>query len=129
MGSPLRIIIADRSELAANMYRLLLGSLGAPLVVRRRFEEARPHFFRREGAALGIFNSNVFGKKFPEIVRRLMEDEPLRRGPKIFLCQESPAEEPWRKRLAALTNAHVVVRPFHPDELAGLVARLAGGHA
>lgn len=121
-----RIIIADRSGLAANMYRLLLGPMGAALVVRRRFEEARPHFFRREGEALGIFNSNVFGKKFPEIVKRLVADEPLRLAQKVFLCQGSPAEGPWRERLAALPNANVVIRPFHPDEFAELVRRILG---
>ena len=122
-GQP-RIVIADRSELAANMYRLLLAPLGATLILRRRFEEARPHFFRREGVRLGVFNSNIFGKKFMEIVQRLIEDEPLRKASKLFICREVPAEEPWRERLAAIPNAKVITRPFHPDEFAALVKRL-----
>lgn len=124
MGPLPRIAVADRSELAKNMYQLLLGPLGGELIVRRRFEEVRPHFFRRPGVALGIFSSNVFGKKFDEIAARMIEDEPLKRAPKIFLCRENPAEEPWRERLQALPNAHVLVRPFHPDELSALVARI-----
>ena len=121
-----RIVIADRSELAGNLYRLLLAPIGATLVVRRRFEEARPHFFRREKVDLGIFNSNIFGKKFEEIAKKFVEDEPLSATAKIFICRESPAEEEWRKSLGGLPNTTVIVRPFHPDELAALVDRLVG---
>ena len=119
-----RIVIADRSELAANMYRLLLMPTGASLVVRRRFEEARPHFFRRENVKLAIFNSNIFGKKFAEILKRLVEDEPMRKVQKIFLCRDIPAELPWSERLGALPNSKAIVRPFHPDELLSMVEKL-----
>lgn len=123
MDGALKIVVADRSELAANMYRLLLSELDAEIIVRRRFEEARPHLFRREPVALAIFNSNVFGKKFPEIVKHFVEDEPLRRVHKLFLCRESAAENPWRERLAKLPNSTVIQRPFHPDEFLSLVRR------
>ena len=119
-----RIVIADRSELAANIYRLLLEQLAANVVVRRRFEEARPHFFRREHVRLAIFNSNIFGKKFAEILKRIIEDEPLRKVSKIFLCRDNPAEAPWLDRLGALPNAQAIVRPFHPDEFSALVEKL-----
>jgi hypothetical protein len=121
-GNP-RIVIADRSELAANIYELLLSPLGVSLVVRRRFEEARPHFFRREAVKLALFNSNVFGKKYPEIIKHLVEDEPLRSVQKIFICREIPAEVPWRERLLKLPNAQVIMRPFHPDEFVALVKK------
>ena len=124
MEEQLRIVIADRSELAGNLYRLLLSPIGAALVVRRRFEEARPHFFRRDKVHLGIFNSNIFGKKFEEIAKRFIEDEPLRMTAKIFICRESPAEEGWRRSLSRLPNATVIIRPFQPHELAALVSRL-----
>ena len=124
-----RIVIADRSELAANLYRLLLEPLAVHVIVRRRFEEARPHFFRREKVALAIVNSNVFGKKFPEIVAHLAGDEPLVRLPKLFLCRENPAETAWRGELARLPGARVLVRPFHPDEFAEAVRAMIGRSA
>ena len=122
----LRIVIADRSELAGNLYRLLLAPMGATLVVRKRFEEVRPHFFRRDKIDLGIFNSNIFGKKFEEITKRFFDDEPLKMAAKIFICRESPAEEEWRRDLSRIPNATVIIRPFHPHELAALVSRLLG---
>lgn len=123
------IVIADRSELSSNMYALLLSPFKAQLIVRRRFEAARPFFFRREGVDLGIFSSNIFGKKFDELFRHLSEDEPVRRARKIFICRESPAEEEWREKLSLLRNSKVVSRPFHPDEFIALVRRSLEGSA
>lgn len=120
------ILIADRSELAANMYRLLLSSFSPSIVVRKRFEEARPHFFRKEAPQLAIFNSNIFGKKFPEIIKHMLEDEPLRRVGKIFICRENPTEAAWRESLQKLQNSQVIARPFHPDEFATLVKKAMG---
>ncbi len=121
-----RIAIADRSQLAANIYQLLLVPFQPTLVVRRRFEELRPHFFRRERVHLGLFNSNTFGKKFDEILKHLTEDEPLRRVKKVFLCRASHAEDEWRERLGRLANSTVITRPFHPAELTQLLKRLLG---
>lgn len=126
MGEPKRIVIADHSELAANLYRLLLAPFGATLVIRKRFDEARPHFFRRETVSVAIFNSNIFGKKFDEIAKKIAEDIPVARVPKIFVCRDSEAEEGWRRHLEKLPNSTVVLRPFHPDELAGLVSKFMG---
>ena len=124
MGNFRRIIIADRSELAGNMYRLLLESIGATLIVRKRFEEVRPHFFRSEKTDLGIFNSNIFGKKFEEIARRIETSTPMLSVPKIFICKESIAEEKVRKRLGRIENSSIVIKPFHPDDFFDLVGRV-----
>ncbi|MFH0799077.1 MAG: hypothetical protein V2A66_02705, partial [Pseudomonadota bacterium] len=121
-----RILVVDRSELAGNIYRLLLAPLGVTPLVCKRFEEARPHFFRREGVRLAIFNSNMFGKKFDDIVQRIVEEPPTRKAKKIFICREGEAEGEWRKKLAGLSGSHVVIRPFHPDEFAALVRKVAG---
>ena len=126
MDGMVRILVVDRSELAANMYRLLLSSQGVSIIVRKRFEEARPHFYRREAPSLAIFNSNIFGKKFPEVLRHMSEEEPLRRVSKIFLCRESPHEEIWRESLEKLPNSRVMGRPFHPDEFADIVGKATG---
>lgn len=121
-----RIVIADRSELAGNLYRILLKSTGASLIVRRRFEEARPHFFRREAVHLAIFNSNIFGRKFPEIFKRLVEDEALKKVRKIFICRETASEAEWRDKLEKIQNSQVIIRPFHPDEFALIVKKYTG---
>lgn len=124
MDRQYRIIIADRSDLAANLYRLLLAPLGVALVVRKKFEEARPHFFRRERVDLGIFNSNIFGKGFDEIYERIESAEPLIRIPKIFICRATPSENAMRKTLSKLENSTIVIKPFHPDDFFKTVERL-----
>ena len=119
-----RIIIADRSELAGNLYGLLFEPLHATLVVRKRFQEARPHFFRREAISLGIFSSNIFGKKFEEIYRHIADAEPLLVVPKIFLVRDTPSERQYADRLKKLAKSMIVMRPFHPNEFYGLIERL-----
>jgi len=119
-----RIVVADHSELAGNLYRLLLSPFGATLVVKRRFEEARPHFFRREGIDLGIFNSNIFGKKFEEIMAEFADLNELRSVHKIVLCRSTKSEDIWRDRLSAMPNTTVITRPFHPDEFVETVSDL-----
>jgi len=117
-----RVAVIDRSVLAVNIYRLLLRPLGVSILVARRYEEARPWFFRKSGIDLAIFNSNTFGKKFIEYFSRFEKDEPLVVTPKIFLCRET--EKEWKKRLGSLPNTWVIERPFHPDEFLKLVGGL-----
>lgn len=124
MNGHVKIVIADRSELAANLYGLLLSPLSAELIIRKRFEEARPLFFRRDGVRVGIFNSNIFGKKFDEIFQRIMEDEPVRSAKKIFICRENFTDDPCLKKLEHVPNSNIVQRPFHPDEFLKLVEKL-----
>lgn len=121
-----RIIVVDRSELAANMYRLLLAGFDANLVVRKRFEEARPHFFRRDKIDLGIFNSNVFGKKIEEIIGHILNDEPISKVNKIFICKDSESDEDVAGRLSSVPNSCVIRRPFHPSELSDAVLKILG---
>lgn len=116
-----RIVIADRSDLAANLYRLLLNPLGVELVVRKRFEEVRPHFFRRARVDLGIFNTNIFGKKFDEIYRRMESAPQILAVPKIFISRDTPHDHMEDERLEALDNSIIILRPFHPRDFIGLV--------
>jgi hypothetical protein len=117
-----RAIVVDRSLLAVNMYRLLLSPVVTTFLVAKRYEEARPWFFRRDKIDLAIFNSNTFGKKFDEYLDRFSKDEPLARIPKIFLCREK--EDEWVKKLKALPRTQVVMRPFYPDDFLALVKRM-----
>lgn len=115
MDQPRRILIADRSELAANVYRFLLGPLGATLLLHRRIEEVKSRLLRRERADLAIMSSNTFGTRFPKVLQ-LLQDKPLRDIPKIILCRDVAAEAAWRESLEAIPGAALSARPFHPEE-------------
>lgn len=117
-----RAAIIDRSILAVNMYRLLLCPVVTTFLVARRYEEARPWFFRRDKIDLAIFNSNTFGKKFDEYFQRFTQDEPLRGIPKIFLCRDKEGD--WQRKLKSLPKTLIVERPFHPDNFLTLVKRI-----
>jgi DNA-binding response OmpR family regulator len=122
-----RILIVDRSVLAGNLYRLLFSKLGATLLIRRKFDDARPAFLRREKIDLAIFNSNAFGKKFDEIFETLKSDGALGRAKKIFVLKEGDSEDGWREKLQGIEGALIVSRPFHPDEFAAAVEGMLGG--
>lgn len=123
------VIVIDRSILAVNMFHLLLAPFDVGLIAVKRFEEARPHFFRRERVDLAIINSNSFGKKFTEYLNHFCDDKPVAKVPKIFLCRDVQSEADWREVLTNVPHATVVVRPFHPLAFGDLVANIftAGG--
>ncbi len=114
-----RIVVTDRSALAGNLYKLLFAELGAIITVRRSFEDTRDLFLRREKVDLAIFNSNVFGKKYDEILSAFKTDSNIIRVKKIFLCRE--AEKAWRKELSRLGDSQTILRPFYPDDFLTLV--------
>ena len=120
-----RAVIVDRSLLAVNMYRLLLSPVVTTFLVAKRYEEARPWFFRREKIDIAILNSNTFGKKFDEYYDHFSKDEPLQKMPKVFLCREK--EGNWQANLKKLPNSTVVARPFHPDAFLELITRIIEG--
>lgn len=122
-----RILIVDRSVLAGNLYKLLFSELGASLLVRRKFDDAKPAFTRGEKIDLAILNSNSFGKKFDEIFDALKADSALGRARKIFVLKEGDSEGDWRKKLEGIEGALIISRPFHPDEFAAAVEGMLGG--
>ena len=117
-----RAVIVDKSLLAVNMYKLLLQPVVTTFLVAKRYEEARPWFFRGDKIDIAIFNSNTFGKKFDEYFERFKKDEPLAKVPKIFLCREK--DEDWLKKLKGLPKTALVMRPFHPDRFLALVRNI-----
>lgn len=120
-------MIVDRSVLAGNLYRLLFSKLGASLLIRQKFEDAKPAFSSREKIDLAILNSNSFGKKFDEIYEALKSGGAFAHAKKIFLLKEGDAEGDWRKKLKAMEGALVMDRPFHPEEFASTVEGIIGG--
>ena len=128
--TPPRVLLIDRSQLSANMFRLLLSPLSVELIAVCRFEEGRPFFFRHPAPAVALITSNSFGKKFSQYLNDFCDDETIARTPKIFLCKETAGEERWREILAGVSQGRVVVRPFDPahmrDELAACLKRRGG---
>lgn len=120
-----RTIIVDRSFLAVNMYKLLLRPFVTTFLVAKRYEEARPWFFRREKIDIAFFNTNTFGRKFDDYYAHFVADEPLQKIPKVFLCCERDRD--LQSKLKKLPNSTVVMRPFHPDAFMKLVKDLLEG--
>lgn len=123
MAQQPRIVIIDRSQLAGNMYRLLLSPLMPAIALFRRFEDARPRFAGRERVDLALISTQTFGKRGEDICTALEREEELRRVRKLFLIPEGDEGMALRKRLGSLPNAAIVARPFHPDELLALIQR------
>ncbi len=119
-----RIVVTDRSALAGNLYRLLFTELGATVTARRCFEDTQTLFLRREKIDLAIFNSNVFGKNFNEILSSFKTESSISSVKKIFLCREAESERTWRNELAQLSDSQTILRPFHPDEFLALVKKI-----
>lgn len=118
------IIVVDKSELASNLYRLLLKFTGAALIVRKRYEDVENLFLRKTSIDLAIFNSNAFGKKFSDILKKIIEVEIIRKTKKIFILRDNATEKLWANRIAHIPNSTMVIRPFHPDELKDTINEL-----
>lgn len=116
-----KIIIADRSELAGNMYRLLLHSTNATLIIKNKFLDILPYFKRREGIDLLIMDSNVIGKKMLEIKKYIDEIDSLSQVKKIVIVKDSDADASIRAQFEKMDRTKIVMRPFHPDELKGII--------
>ncbi len=118
-----RIVIVDRSQLAGNMYRLLLAPLDPLLAVYRRFEEARHRLSSRERTDLLLISSTALGKKMTEVCDALEYEAPLAMMRKIFLIPEEEGDV-VRGRVLTLPNTSLMERPFHPDEMLTMITKL-----
>ena len=99
------------------MYRLLLMPLDAEITIRDRFNRVRPYFFRKDGANLGIFNSNIFTDSFDDIYAHLVLEEPFKIIPKIFLLKNDHHKDDVEKKISELPLSKILFKPFHPDDL------------
>ncbi len=117
-----KIVVIDQSRLAINMYRLLLKEEKVNFLVANNYIDARPWFFKPGRIDLVIINSNIFGSKIEKIFEQLIADEPLIKLPKIFIYQEK--DEQLKTRLENMPKAHLLQRPFHPDEFMKISLKL-----
>ena len=120
MARNIRIIIADRSALAENLYRLLFAGHGVDISVKKRFEEARPHFFKRDAPDTAIINTNCLGKKALHIISEIAGTPEIARIKKIFLIKEN-SDHMVAEALKSISNTIIAQRPFHPDDFLELV--------
>lgn len=121
------VIAADRSMLAANMYRLLFAPLGCTVVAAASMDELTTGLRRQGGAELVLMSSNIFAGRFERAMGMMEKDSSLAVLPKIFLCRAQEIEKGWGERLAVLPNAEIVERPFHPDVFTTHVRKLLEG--
>ena len=126
-GAP-TVLIADRSQLAANIYRLVLAPLGVNILIRQRCVDALAHLRTGAGVDLMIVNTNSLGPAQLDAVLGLFSDQRAARVKKIFIAGDSKAEERLCSQLEKLAMATFVARPFLPDDLLNVVRqRLARG--
>lgn len=118
-----RIIIADRSELAKNLYQLLFAPLCASITVEKRLEALLATAKRGNGPDLIIINSNVLGKKAHDAFSQISGNDKLSGLKKIFICKDGANDASFREGLGKLKNSKVIIRPFHPDEFVKLVKK------
>ena len=122
-----RIVVADRSALASNLYQILFAPLEARIVVRRRLDDALWLLLGRERTELAILSTNTMGKAIEEAAARIEADASLSRAQKLFLASGEEAQGPAGARLAALPHSTVLSRPFHPEEFLAHVRKQLTG--
>ena len=111
--SKIKVLVADRSELASNIYKLLLSPLDLTPVVCKCSEEARRLLALKKDFELAIFNSNTFNKDLSLISSLDIK--------KIVICKDSDAE--LQANLKKINNVFVVYKPFHPDEFISVIKK------
>jgi len=111
-----RIIAADKSMLAANMYRLLFAPLECTVARALALDDLLVQIKNLRGADLIVINSNVLGGKAERLVAMMQVDERLAHTPKVVLVSEAEIEKGLGSALGAISQSECVVKPFHPDE-------------
>ncbi len=64
------------------------------------------------------------GKTYVDVAARMESESASAEVPKIFLCKEEDAESEMGKVLSAVSNASIVIKPFHPQEFLAHVGAL-----
>jgi hypothetical protein len=116
--TPRVCIVADRSVLAANMFRLLLAPRDSEIVHLTSLEELLPRVRRERRPYLLIVSSTIFAERFEKFVAACAEGA-LREAHMIVVIRERESAKGWKRTLLTLPHTDVLVRPFHPDELKG----------
>ena len=119
-----RILIAARSVLAMNVYRLLLSPWEPDIIMASRFAEARPWFYRAGRLDLAVFHSDIFVPSLERFENGLKGEGLFAATKKIFVCGSSPRERRWQKALSKVPASYVIERPFSTDEFKGFIKKV-----
>lgn len=118
------LLIVNRSILAANIIRLLLVPWQGRVRVAKSLEEAGVLLHGTAVPDALIVDTNCFRTKFLRALDLLCDDPAVRRIPKLFMCRALPSEAKWEKTLKGLPGAHVLIRPFLPEDFREAVSQL-----
>ena len=121
-----RILIVDRSVLAANMLKLLLARHNVKVKAVKTIE-AIEKCFENNVFDLAIINSNTFSKDFDKVLSSVCDHKKIAQTEKVFLCRSHSCEASWRELLCKVPNAVVSSRPFYPDDFDQLVGAVLKG--
>lgn len=117
------VLIADRSYLAANIYRLLLAPLGVTILIRPRCSDALAHVKAGAGVDLLVVNTNSMGNAAGDLIEALSSDRRAAKIRKMIISGDSKAEERICARLRKAPRTTFVERPFLPGDLLKAVER------
>ncbi|OGQ43146.1 MAG: hypothetical protein A3I70_00575 [Deltaproteobacteria bacterium RIFCSPLOWO2_02_FULL_44_34] len=108
-------MIADKSVLAHNVYKMLLKPLGFSLFFYKTLHDLKQNFDSKLSCDCFLINSNALGTQWDRTMTWLKEETKLKAAPKVFLCDEE--EKAIQSLFKKLPNSHVVFRPFYPPAL------------
>ena len=117
-----RIVIADRSTLAHNLYKMLLRPLGLKFLTYQTLKDLKENLNSKWNCHLFLINSNIFGNHFDYHWEWLQKNSHLKNTHKIFLC--GPGEKKIQTQLKTLSHSHLVTKPFFPDDLETILNRV-----
>ena len=116
------IVIADRSTLAHNLYKVLLKPLGLRVLFYQTVKDLKENLNPKLNCRALLINSNIFGNHFDYHWEWMQKEPRLKNMTKIFLC--GPGEKKIQIHLKTLSHNHLVTKPFSPDSLEEILKRV-----
>lgn len=119
-----RIVIADRSALAHNLYKIFLHPLGLKCSSYQTMRDLKENGMTPKQCRAFLINSNIFGNHFDYHWEWLRKNSSWKTVPKIFLCGHG--EKKMERLLKTLPQSHLLTKPFSPDTLESILKRILG---
>lgn len=117
MDSKKKIVVVDRSHLAANFYSIIFSSLGQAFIMLKDLPSFFDRIDNRERFDLAIVSSNLLKRgDLHKNFAPFRDEIRINQLNKIFLCKDDSSDESLIIALNELNNAKIIRRPFHPAE-------------